>query len=294
MSTIMSSSSTPTVQLGPVKFVRIAAEGTRRAEVERGPVTNGDGVGLAGRGRARGVMERRRGTLDASDRTTPTDGGEETVATAEMTTADLEELLGAEADDLLTRRCETISAQDLHLPAPDFVDPRDGRRRPLDERAAQPPFIVKLNHDELLTAPNTFDQIMFSSVQRAHELVTIEADIIKQKLPETNGGFAAVAHRLGGSYGKTHERPYDRPSDRPRALPPGQLPHGPRGAHQLRRRAVGRRRPRAGRPHAVINERAGGMGLISGRKSFQRPLDEGIELLHAIQDVDLSPDVTIA
>jgi hypothetical protein len=153
-----------------VKFVRIAAEGTRRAEVERGPVTNGDGVGLAGRGRARGVMERRRGTLDASDRTTPTDGGEETVATAEMTTADLEELLGAEADDLLTRRCETISAQDLHLPAPDFIDPRDGRRRPLDERPAQPPFIVKLNHDELLTAPNTFDQIMFSSVQRAHEL----------------------------------------------------------------------------------------------------------------------------
>ena len=66
------------------------------------------------------------------------------------------------------------------------------------------------------------------------------------------------------------------------------------GAHQLGRRVVGRQRPGRGRATAVINKRAGGMGLISGRKAFQRPIKEGVELLNAIQDVYLSPEVTIA
>jgi class I fructose-bisphosphate aldolase len=363
------------------------------------------------------------------------------VATAEMTTTDLEELLGDEADDLLTHRCETISAHHLHLPGADFVDRvmidsdrstnvlrnlqwllRSGRLSgtgyvsilPVDQGiehsaaasfAPNPmyfdpgnlvrlaieggcnafastlgvlgavsrryahrfPFIVKLNHNELLTAPNTFDQIMFSSVQRAGELgaagvgatiyfgspesgrqivevaqafeeahrrgmftvlwcylrnpdfvvdgvdyhlaadltgqanhlgVTIEADIIKQKLPETNGGFAAVARTLGGSYGKTHKRVDERlTTDHPIDLTRYQLANcymGRAGLINSGGASSGDSDRAEAVRTAVINKRAGGMGLISGRKSFQRPLDEGIELLHAIQDVYLSADVTIA
>jgi class I fructose-bisphosphate aldolase len=229
------------------------------------------------------------------------------------------------------------------------------------------PFIVKLNHNELLTAPNTFDQIMFSSVQRAGELgaagvgatiyfgspesgrqivevaqafeeahrrgmftvlwcylrnpdfvvdgvdyhlaadltgqanhlgVTIEADIIKQKLPETNGGFAAVARTLGGSYGKTHKRVDERlTTDHPIDLTRYQLANcymGRAGLINSGGASSGDSDRAEAVRTAVINKRAGGMGLISGRKSFQRPLDEGIELLHAIQDVYLSADVTIA
>jgi class I fructose-bisphosphate aldolase len=363
------------------------------------------------------------------------------VATAEMTTNRLEDLLGAEAEKLLTHRCDTIPAADLHLPGPDFVDRvllgsdrstnvlrnlqwllRSGRLSgtgyvsilPVDQGiehsaaasfAPNPlyfdpgnlvrlaveggcnafastlgvlgavsrtwahrfPFIVKLNHNELLTAPNTFDQIVFSSVQRAAELgaagvgatiyfgspeadrqlvevarafedahrrglftvlwcylrspdfvvdgvdyhtaadltgqanhlgVTIEADIIKQKLPERNGGYEAVARKLGGSYGKTHKLVYSKlTTDHPVDLTRYQLANCYMGRSPL----INSGGASAGAGDlaevvrtAVINKRAGGTGLISGRKAFQRPLEEGIELLNAIQDVYLSPDVTIA
>ncbi|MCL6547637.1 MAG: class I fructose-bisphosphate aldolase [Alicyclobacillus sp.] len=227
------------------------------------------------------------------------------------------------------------------------------------------PFIVKINHNELLTYPNKFDQVMFAQVKQAwdlgaagigatiyfgseestrqlqevseafylaHELgmftilwcylrnpsfkagktdyhlaadltgqanhlgVTIEADIIKQKLPETNGGFKAL-NMEGSSYGKTDERIYtELTSDHPIDLTRYQVANcymgkiglinsgGPSG-HDDFAEAV---------RTAVINKRAGGQGLISGRKAFQRPMDEGVKLLHAIQDVYLCPEVTIA
>jgi class I fructose-bisphosphate aldolase len=228
------------------------------------------------------------------------------------------------------------------------------------------PFIVKLNHNELLTYPNSYDQIMFASVQRAHELgaagvgatvyfgspesrrqivevaeafedahrrgmftvlwcylrssafvvdgtdhhlaadltgqanhlgVTLEADIIKQKLPETNRGFTAVSGR-NGSYGKTHKLVYERmTTDHPIDLTRYQLAN----CHMGRSPLINSGGASSGETDlaeavrtAVVNKRAGGMGLISGRKAFQRPLDEGVELLHAIQDVYLSPEVTIA
>jgi class I fructose-bisphosphate aldolase len=229
------------------------------------------------------------------------------------------------------------------------------------------PFIVKLNHNELLTAPNTFDQIMFSSVKRAHELgaagvgatiyfgspeadrqivevaqafedahrrgmftvlwcylrnpdfvvdgvdyhtaadltgqanhlgVTIEADIIKQKLPDVNGGFAAVGRALGGSYAKTSDLVYSQlTTDHPIDLTRYQLANCFMGRAPL----INSGGASAGDGDlaevvrtAVVNKRAGGLGLISGRKAFQRPLADGIELLNAIQDVYLSQDVTIA
>jgi fructose-bisphosphate aldolase, class I len=218
------------------------------------------------------------------------------------------------------------------------------------------PFIVKLNHNELLTYPNKFDQIMFGRSSRRrhgrgrvgatiyfgsdesaadrrgqrglrprrtswawppssgatcattefkkdkdyhvsadltgqanHLGVTIEADIIKQKLPENNGGYKASTPaelptaRLDK---RIYTEAHDRPPDRPDPLPGRQLLHGPRGPHQLGRR-LGRERLRRGGATAVINKRAGGMGLISGRKAFQRPMAEGVKLLNAIQDVYL-------
>ena len=226
------------------------------------------------------------------------------------------------------------------------------------------PFIVKINHNELLTLPNKADQILFGSVQqaydmgasavgatiyfgseqsgrqiveisqafaRAHELgmatvlwcylrnnafkkdkdyhlsadltgqanhlgVTIEADIIKQKLPENNGGYQAL--NMGDSaYGKFDKRIYsDLASDHPIDLCRYQVANcfmgraglinsgGASGANDFEEAVV----------TAVINKRAGGTGLISGRKAFQRPLQEGIQLLNAIQDVYLSPEVTVA
>lgn len=222
------------------------------------------------------------------------------------------------------------------------------------------PFIVKLNHNELLTHPNTFDQVMFSSVQRAHELgaagvgatiyfgsadgrrqlvevaqafeeahrlgmftvlwcylrndafsgetdyhvaadltgqanhlgVTIEADIIKQKLPETNGGFRGVG------FGKTHDRVYsDLSSDHPIDLCRYQVINcflGRIGLINSGGASSGASDLAEAVRTAVINKRAGGMGLISGRKAFQRPFEEGVALLHAIQDVYLSEDVTVA
>lgn len=223
------------------------------------------------------------------------------------------------------------------------------------------PFIVKLNHNEMLTYPNTFEQVMFGTVKEAwnmgaaavgatiyfgsedsrreivevakafeyaHELgmatilwcylrndgfkkdgvdyhtaadltsqanhigVTIKADIVKQKLPTVNGGFKAIG------FGKTDEKVYtELTTDHPIDLCRYQVANGymgrvglinsggeSHGASDLKDAVV----------TAVINKRAGGMGLISGRKAFQKPMKEGVELLHAIQDVYLDPTVTIA
>jgi class I fructose-bisphosphate aldolase len=133
--------------------------------------------------------------------------------------------------------------------------------------------------------------------QANHLGVTIEADIIKQKLPETNGGFAAVS-ALDGAYGKTSRLVYERlTTDNPIDLTRYQLLN----CHMGRSPLINSGGASSGESDlaeavrtAVINKRAGGTGLISGRKAFQRPLDEGVALLHAIQDVYLSEDVTIA
>ncbi|MCY0896632.1 MAG: class I fructose-bisphosphate aldolase [Alicyclobacillaceae bacterium] len=227
------------------------------------------------------------------------------------------------------------------------------------------PFIVKINHNELLTYPNKFDQVMFASVQQAydmgaagigatiyfgsdestrqlqevseafalaHELglftilwcylrnpqfkqgqtdyhvaadltgqanhlgVTIEADIIKQKLPETNGGFKAL-NMEGSSYGKTDERIYrELTSDHPIDLARYQVANCYMGRIGLINSggASGQNDFAEAVQTAVINKRAGGMGLISGRKAFQRPMAEGAKLLHTIQDVYLCKEVTLA
>jgi fructose-bisphosphate aldolase, class I len=226
------------------------------------------------------------------------------------------------------------------------------------------PFLVKINHNELLTFPNKADQILFGNVKQAydmgavavgatiyfgsdlsgrqiveisqafahaHELgmatvlwcylrnnafkkdkdyhlsadltgqanhlgVTIEADIIKQKLPENNGGYAAL--NMGdSSYGKFDKRIYtELSSDHPIDLCRYQVVNcymgraglinsgGASGANDFEEAVT----------TAVINKRAGGTGLISGRKAFQRPMKEGVQLLNAIQDVYLSSEVTIA
>jgi class I fructose-bisphosphate aldolase len=227
------------------------------------------------------------------------------------------------------------------------------------------PFILKINHNELLTYPNQFDQIMFASVEqawnlgavavgatiyfgspestrqiqevskafaRAHELgmatilwcylrnsafkqdtdyhvaadltgqanhlgVTIEADIIKQKLPECNNGYEAVAKATGKSYGKTDKRVYsDLTTDHPIDLTRYQVLNCYSGRAGLINSggASGKSDFAEAVRTAVINKRAGGCGLISGRKTFQRPFEEGVKLFHTIQDVYLSPDVTIA
>ncbi|MEH2425658.1 MAG: class I fructose-bisphosphate aldolase [Nostoc sp.] len=227
------------------------------------------------------------------------------------------------------------------------------------------PFIAKINHNELLTFPNQFDQVLFADVEqawnlgaaavgatiyfgsdqstrqiqeiskafkRAHELglatilwcylrnnafkqdkdyhlaadltgqanhlgVTIEADIIKQKLPENNNGYGAVAKATGKSYGKTDERVYtELTTDNPIDLTRYQVLNCYSGRVGLINSggATGKNDFAEAVRTAVINKRAGGSGLISGRKTFQRPFDEGVKLFHAIQDVYLSPDVTIA
>lgn len=222
------------------------------------------------------------------------------------------------------------------------------------------PFLVKINHNELLTYPNHFDQTLFANVDQAFELgaaavgatvfygseesrrqilevseafahahelglvtflwaylrnsafkkdgvdyhaaadltgqanhlaVTIEADIVKQKQAETNGGYNAI------KFGKTSPKVYEElTSDHPVDLVRYQVANcymgrvgminsgGPSGKDDLHQAVR----------TAVINKRAGGMGLISGRKAFQRPMAEGVNLLNAIQDVYLSRDVTIA
>jgi class I fructose-bisphosphate aldolase len=227
------------------------------------------------------------------------------------------------------------------------------------------PFLVKLNHNELLTLPNKFDQVMFGTVRQAvdmgaaavgatiyfgsdqsdrqivevsqafaaaHEAglatvlwcylrntafktkekdyhvsadltgqanhlgVTIQADIIKQKLPENNGGYPAM-NADGKSYGKYDKRMYsDLCSDHPIDLCRYQVLNcymgraglinsgGASGANDFAEAVT----------TAVINKRAGGTGLISGRKAFQRPMSEGVSLLNAIQDVYLDTAITIA
>src|SRR5216683_2154134 len=320
----------------------------------------------------------------------------------------LEEILGADAADLLGHKCQTVPASQLHLPGPDFIDRiwKDSDRPtrvlrslqsmfehgrlggtgylsilPVDQGiehtagssfAANPiyfdgekvielaiegncnavastfgvlgsvarryahriPFICKLNHNELLTYPTKYDQILFGTVKEAWEMgavavgatiyfgsaesdrqlqeiavafhaahergmatvlwcylrnsgfktggvnyetaadltgqanhlgVTIEADIIKQKLADTNRGFEVINCFMG----------------RASLINSGGESHGASDLKEAVRTAV-------------INKRAGGTGLIAGRKSFQRPMKEGVELLHAIQDVYLNPTVTIA
>ncbi len=227
------------------------------------------------------------------------------------------------------------------------------------------PFIVKINHNELLTYPNKFDQVMFASVQQAwdlgavavgatiyfgsdeatrqiqevsqafaeaHELgmatilwcylrnpafkkdkdyhvsadltgqanhlgVTIGADIIKQKLPENNGGYKVLKGEAG-DYGKTDERVYtELTSDHPIDLTRYQVANcymGRIGLINSGGASSGETDLAEAVKTAVINKRAGGMGLISGRKAFQRPMTEGAALLNAVQDVYLCPEVTVA
>lgn len=227
------------------------------------------------------------------------------------------------------------------------------------------PFMVKINHNELLTFPNKFDQVMFGQVKQAwdmgavavgatvywgsaestrqlqevatafaqaHELgmatvlwcytrnnafkvngtnyetasdltgqanhlgVTIGADIIKQKLPTNNGGFKAL-NTGGSSYGKLDERIYSKlTSDHPIDLTRYQVANCYMGRSGLISSggASGSNDFEDAIETAVINKRAGGTGLISGRKAFQRPMSEGAALLNAIQDVYLCEDVTIA
>src|SRR6266571_1391246 len=223
------------------------------------------------------------------------------------------------------------------------------------------PFLLKVNHNEFLSYPNTYDQILFANIKQAfdmgctgvgatiyfgseeskrqiqevttmfhqaHDLgmhtvlwcylrnsafktkeadyhpsadltgqanhlgVTLEADIIKQKLPENNGGFLAL------NFGKTSKKVYsDLTSDHPIDLTRYQVANcymGRAGLINSGGASSGESDMKEAVKTAVINKRAGGMGLISGRKAFQRPMNEGIKLLNAIQDVYLSKEVTIA
>ena len=236
--------------------------------------------------------------------------------------------------------------------------------------SAKIPFIVKLNHNELLTYPNRFDQVMFATVRQAWDMgavavgatiyfgspestrqiqevgrafaeahalgmatvlwcylrnpgfvvdgvdyhaaadltgqanylgVTIEADIIKQKLPTNNGGYTAVARQSKaagkGGFGVTNPRMYDAlSSDHPIDLTRYQVANCYMGRIGLINSggASGQNDFEDAARTAVINKRAGGTGLISGRKAFQRPMAEGVKLLHLIQDVYLDPSITIA
>ena len=357
------------------------------------------------------------------------------MATVTKGSLKLEEVLGAEATDLLTHKSTTVPASQLHLPGPDFVDRvwKDSDRPtrvlrslqtmfghgrlgntgylsilPVDQGiehtagasfAANPiyfdgekiielaiegncnavastfgilgsvarryahriPFICKLNHNELLTYPTKYDQVLFGTVREAfemgavavgatiyfgspesdrqlqeiavafhaaHELgmatvlwcylrnpnfkkdgvnyetaadltgqanhlgVTIEADIIKQKLADTNRGFEVIG------FGKTAPGMYDKiATDHPIDLCRYQVINCFMGRSSLINsggESKGASDLKDALRIAVINKRAGGTGLIAGRKSFQRPMKEGVELLHAIQDVYLDPTVTIA
>ncbi len=223
------------------------------------------------------------------------------------------------------------------------------------------PFLVKFNHNEFLSYPNTYDQILFGTIDQAWDMgavavgatiyfgsaeskrqiqevskafayahekgmatvlwcymrnaafktkekdyhvsadltgqanhlgVTIEADIIKQKLPENNGGFTAL------NFGKTHKKVYsDLTSDHPIDLTRYQVANcymGRAGLINSGGASSGESDLAEAVRTAVINKRAGGMGLISGRKAFQRPMAEGAKLLNAIQDVYLTKEITVA
>ncbi|HVU13018.1 MAG TPA: class I fructose-bisphosphate aldolase [Phototrophicaceae bacterium] len=349
------------------------------------------------------------------------------------------ELLGSEAESLLTHTCKTISKERLYIPGPDCVGEVWGQSDrspqvlksleqlhthgrlsgtgyvsilPIDQGiehsggasfaknpdyfdpgrivelameggcnavastfgvlgavarkyAHKIPFIVKINHNELLTYPNKYDQVLFGTVKEAwnlgatavgatvyfgspestrqivevsaafvaaHELgmatvlwcylrnpgfkvngvnhetsadltgqanhlgVTIEADIVKQKQPESNGGYKAL-NTPGSTYGKFDERMYTQlTSDHPIDLTRYQVANNYMGRVGLINSggASGKNDLAEAVRTAVINKRAGGMGLISGRKAFQRPMADGVALLHAIQDVYLCTEVTIA
>jgi class I fructose-bisphosphate aldolase len=349
-------------------------------------------------------------------------------------TRQIQELLGTDAETLLSHECQGIPTDMLHLPGPDFVDRvmaqtdrspvvlrnmqmvlNTGRLAgsgylsilPVDQGiehsagasfapnpiyfdpgnivklaieggcnavastlgvlgavsrryAHKIPFIVKINHNELLTYPSIHDQTLFASVQQAfdlgavaigatvyygspesrrqieevseafayaHELglvtvlwaylrnpafkhegvdyhtaadltgqanhlaVTIEADIVKQKQAERNGGYTAV------NFGRTHPKVYSElTSDHPIDLVRYQVANCYMGRIGMINSGGGSGENDLAQAvrTAVINKRAGGMGLISGRKAFQRPMSEGVQLLNAIQDVYLSGDVTIA
>ncbi len=345
------------------------------------------------------------------------------------------ELLGADAESLLTHQCKTISADILHTPSPDQVDKvwagsnrniqtlrsiqsilGHGRLAdtgyvsilPVDQGiehsagasfapnpayfdpenivrlaieggcnavastygvlgavarkyAHKIPFIVKINHNEFISYPNKFDQIMFGSIrdawnmgatavgatiyfgseeshhqiietakafEYAHELgmatvlwcylrnsafkkdgvdyhtsadltgqanhlgVTIQADIIKQKLPTNTGGYTAL------NFGKTHKDVYNKlTTDHPIDLCRYQVANcymGRSGLINSGGESKGASDLSEAVTTAVINKRAGGMGLISGRKAFQKPMAEGVELLHTIQDVYLDKEITLA
>ena len=357
-----------------------------------------------------------------------------------MTHADIISLLGDHAESLLSHQCKTIPKEQLHLPAPDFVDKIFGPSNrniqtlrslhtlynhgrlagtgylsilPVDQGiehsagasfaknplyfdpenivklaieggcnavastfgvlaatarkyAHKIPSIVKINHNELLTYPNKFDQIMFGTIEDAwnmgavavgatiyfgseessrqivevseafayaHELgmatilwcytrnnafkrdgkdyhtaadltgqanhlgVTIQADIVKQKLPTLNGGYKAL-NTGGSSYGKLDERIYTHlTSEHPIDLTRYQVANGYMGRAGLINsggESKGASDMADAVYTAVVNKRAGGQGLISGRKAFQKPMNEGVALLHAIQDVYLDLEITIA
>jgi fructose-bisphosphate aldolase, class I len=228
------------------------------------------------------------------------------------------------------------------------------------------PFIVKINHNEILSYPNTYDQVIFANVKQAwnlgalgvgatiyfgseesrrqicevaeafstaHQLgmftvlwcylrnpafkvdgkdyhtaadltsqanhlgVTIEADVIKQKLPETNSGYMALSQAAGKEFGKTHKKVYSElTSDHPIDLTRYQVAGCYMGRAGLINSggASGQNDLADAVRTAVINKRAGGMGLISGRKAFQRPMNNGVKLLNAIQDVYLDQSITVA
>lgn len=271
------------------------------------------------------------------------------------------------------------SAGASFAPNPDYFDPANIAKLALEggcnavastlgvlgsvarQYAHKIPFIMKFNHNEFISHPNSYDQIRFASVeqafdmgamgvgatiyfgseesrrqiqevsevfQQAHELgmftvlwcylrnsafktrdtdyhaaadltgqanhlgVTIQADIIKQKLPENNGGFTAL------NFGKTHKDVYEKlATDHPIDLTRYQVANcymGRAGLINSGGASSGDSDLKEAVKTAVINKRAGGTGLISGRKAFQRPLAEGIALLNAIQDVYLTPGITIA
>lgn len=352
-----------------------------------------------------------------------------------MANKKIEELLGSNADSLLSHHCKTISKESIHQPGADFVDRiftytnrnpqvlrslhqlyNTGRLAgtgymsilPVDQGiehsagasfapnpiyfdsenivklaidggcnavastygvlasvarkyAHKIPFIVKINHNEFLTYPNKFDQIMFGSVEeawnmgavavgatiyfgsaessrqivevaqafeRAHELgmatvlwcytrnnafkkdgidystaadlsaqanhlgVTIQADIIKQKMSDKNGGYTAL------NYGKTHPKVYSElTTDHPIDLARYQVANcymGRIGLINSGGESKGASDLAEAVSTAVINKRGGGQGLISGRKAFQKPVKDGIELLNTIQDVYLDKTITIA
>jgi class I fructose-bisphosphate aldolase len=347
---------------------------------------------------------------------------------------EIEQILGDEAESLLTYQSKTISKEMLHLPGPDFIDRvtastdrspavlrnlstlfKNGRLAgtgyvsilPVDQGiehsagasfapnpqyfdpdnilklaieggcngvattlgalgsvarkyAHKIPFILKYNHNEFISYPNSFDQIAFASIDQAfdqgcvgvgatiyfgseeskrqiqevteafahaHEMgmftvlwcylrnsafktkeadyhaaadltgqanhlgVTLEADIIKQKLPENNGGYNAL------NFGKTHKKVYSElTTDHPIDMTRYQVVNCFMGRVGLINSggASGENDIQQAVKTAVINKRAGGTGLISGRKAFQKPMPEGVKILNAIQDVYLTPEVTIA